>query len=140
MRTIKLIALFSLFAVGYLAKPAHAATISCTVSRVTYLSLTNNNLGVPTSSKQFWIGCADGTQYYENAGNPTSSACPQVDGDTLKTYLSIAESAKLSGKTLTIGYNANQTCQLPPNVGNGSSGTNGTFTTNVINYLQFDGI
>ena len=42
--------------------------------------------------------------YLTNGGGPTS--CPSTDIETMKIYQSLAQGAKLSGRTITVWYNS----------------------------------
>jgi len=139
MRTLK----FSIvLLMGYLVlftTSAKADSAVCTVTGVGFGGWTANNAGVLVSSKLFWLSCSNGNWYYANGGgNPSTAACPVNDSDTIRSYISLGESAKLSGKTITI-YSNVVTCSLPTNVGNGTTSTWGTFQASLITGLQFTG-
>ena len=133
MRFVAL-SIVTILAVVCIASTSYATTVTCTVTGVTYVSHINNTSGNPVSSKQFFIGCADGTFFYANGGgNPNTTTCPVIDSDGLKNYMSFGETAKVTGRTLTINYNPNVTCSLPTGV------MPTTFTTNLITYLALNG-
>lgn len=131
MRTITCSVVLSLVAVAFVSRTAEATEKACVVSQtqyVTYQPNSNNNL---QATRQLWIQCVDGTTYYANINNPSTTACPQTDIDSIKEYTTLANASKLSGQSITIGYNPNVTCSMPT----GFAST--AFTANVIRYVLF---
>jgi len=92
---------FAFVAVGA-AERAEASTLSCSVTNVAWY---------PGSGGTLQIYCG-GTWYY---GFGTSGTCPTADADSRKAWLSLAQSALLAGKTLTIDYT---TCTGGPGLTN----------------------
>lgn len=74
---------------------------ACTVSVVAW---NNNTL---TSSKGLYVTCTSGNTYWAYVQGGGGSCTTLVDLDSVKMWLSAAQSAKLAGRPVSIWYNAN---------------------------------
>jgi hypothetical protein len=94
----------------------------CTVTAVKYQPVVSGNSALVTTYRTLSITCSDSTSYTANLSATATTTCPQLDADSAKSILSLAQAARLSGKPLQITYYSNASC----------NGISGTYTANVI--------
>jgi hypothetical protein len=80
---------------------------NCTVANVKWTVS-----GVPPGSQtRLMLYCSEGVTFWAQAASGGSPTCTGVGMDSMRAYLSIAQAAKLAGKTLAITWN---TCSDSP--------------------------
>lgn len=88
--------------IASVSQVAHAASTTCNVSNVAWH---------PSGSGTVQVSCG-GNWYF---GFGSSGSCPVADADTKKAWFSLAQTALLTGKTVTIDFT---TCTGGPGVTN----------------------